>query len=100
MDALRKTLLAEGGQGGFDSYRVPGLVVTAAGTLLACCEGRVKEGDRRTLLLYRSTDDGATFAPRASLPRGSCGTTPCCWPAKTAGCCCSGAAITAACTFG
>ena len=35
MDALRKTLLAEGGQGGFDSYRVPGLVVTAAGTLLA-----------------------------------------------------------------
>ena len=67
MDALRKTLLAEGGQGGFDSYRVPGLVITAAGTLLACCEGRVKEGDRRTLLLYRSTDDGATFAPRTVL---------------------------------
>lgn len=24
MDALRKTLLAEGGRDGFDSYRVPG----------------------------------------------------------------------------
>ena len=67
MDALRKTLLAEGGRDGFDSYRVPGLAVTAAGTLLACCEGRIKEGDRRTLLLYRSTDDGATFAPRTVL---------------------------------
>ena len=33
MDALRKTLLAEGGRDGFDSYRVPGLAVTAAGTL-------------------------------------------------------------------
>lgn len=103
MDALRKTLLAEGGRDGFDSYRVPGLAVTAAGTLLACCEGRIKEGDRRTLLLYRSTDDGATFAPRTVLAEPAPGQllhNPCCWPAGTAGCCCSGAAITAICICG
>ena len=49
MDALRKTLLAEGGRDGFDSYRVPGLAVTAAGTLLACCEGRIKGSSPCTL---------------------------------------------------
>src|SRR5262249_31475851 len=52
------------GEGGYHSYRIPALVVTAKGTLLAFCEGRKKgRGDSGDidLLLRRSTDGGRTW---------------------------------------
>ncbi len=52
------------GQGGYDTYRIPALLPTATGTLLAFCEGRVNgRGDSGDidLLLKRSTDGGRTW---------------------------------------
>jgi sialidase-1 len=54
------------GEGGYHTYRIPAIVVTPKGTLLAFCEGRRKgRGDAGDidLLLRRSTDGGATWGP-------------------------------------
>lgn len=67
MDQCKKTLVAANGEGGYDSYRVPCLSVTAAGDLFVCYEGRQKAGDRRTLLFRRSQDGGRTFSPQEVL---------------------------------
>jgi sialidase-1 len=65
---LEKTDLFEAGKGGYALYRIPGLVVTGKGTLLAFCEARKSgRGDWGTIdiLLRRSTDGGKTWsAPR------------------------------------
>ncbi len=54
-----------GGQDGYHTYRIPALVVTAEGTLLAFCEGRKSSprdyGDI-DLLLKRSSDGGKTWS--------------------------------------
>lgn len=54
------------GQGGYHTYRIPSLVVTTKGTVLAFCEGR-KHSTSDTgdidLLLRRSTDHGEHFGP-------------------------------------
>lgn len=52
------------GQGGYHTYRIPALAVTARGTLLAFCEGRRHHGGDAgeiDLLLRRSADGGATW---------------------------------------
>lgn len=52
------------GQGGYHTYRIPSLITTGKGTLLAFCEGRkVGRGDAGNidLLLRRSTDGGKTW---------------------------------------
>jgi len=53
------------GRGGYDTYRIPAMVVTNKGTILAFCEGR-KNSSSDTgdidLLLRRSTDNGKTWA--------------------------------------
>ena len=52
------------GEGGYHTYRIPALAVTARGTLLAFCEGRRHHGGDAgeiDLLLRRSTDGGATW---------------------------------------
>lgn len=53
------------GENGYHTYRIPALVVTNAGTVLAFCEGR-KEGGGDAgdidLLVRRSEDDGATWS--------------------------------------
>ena len=55
-----------GGQDGYHTYRIPALVVSGKGTLLAFCEGR-KNASRDhgdiDLLLKRSTDGGKTWTP-------------------------------------
>ena len=55
-----------GGKGGFHTYRVPSLITTKKGTLLAFCEGRKTsrsdDGDN-DLMLRRSTDGGKTWQP-------------------------------------
>jgi len=53
------------GIGGYHTYRIPAMVVTNKGTILAFCEGR-KNSSSDTgdidLLLRRSTDNGKTWA--------------------------------------
>ncbi len=54
-------------QGGYASYRIPAVVVTAAGTLLAFCEGRVDSASDHghiEIVLRRSTDGGRTWGPQ------------------------------------
>jgi sialidase-1 len=69
---LEKTDLFEAGKGGHKLYRIPGLVVTARGTVLAYCEARKHTGldwDDIEILLRRSTDGGKTWSPPRTLPR-------------------------------
>lgn len=52
------------GQGGYHTYRIPSVIVTPKGTLLAFCEGRkAGRGDAGDidLLLKRSSDGGKTW---------------------------------------
>ena len=55
------------GQGGYHTYRIPALVRSASGTLLAFCEGR-KNSSSDTgdidLLVRRSNDNGETWSPQ------------------------------------
>jgi photosystem II stability/assembly factor-like uncharacterized protein len=60
-------VLFESGKGGYHTYRIPAIVKTTKGTLLAFCEGRKRSrsdtGDIDTLL-RRSTDGGKTWSPQ------------------------------------
>ena len=54
------------GTEGYHTYRIPAIVVTAKGTLLAFCEGRKTSSSDHgdlDLVLRRSTDGGKTWAP-------------------------------------
>jgi sialidase-1 len=69
---LEKAVLFEAGKGGHKLYRIPGLVVTAKGTVLAYCEARKHTGldwDDIKILLRRSTDGGKTWSEPKGLPR-------------------------------
>lgn len=54
-------------------YRIPGLVVTNAGTLLAYCEARKDASDwaLMDILLFRSTDGGLTFSDPIIMTQGT-----------------------------
>lgn len=55
-----------GGEGGYHTYRIPAMVVTTQGTVLAFCEGRKtsrSDAGDIDLLLRRSTDGGRTWGP-------------------------------------
>ncbi len=54
---------------GFKIYHIPGIVVTAKGTVLAWCEARKKGGDWDDIkvLLRRSTDQGKTWSQPQSI---------------------------------
>jgi sialidase-1 len=66
--SLDKTDLFEAGKAGYTLYRVPAIVATTRGSLLAYCEARKGDGsDWATidLLMRRSTDGGKSWsAPR------------------------------------
>ena len=53
----------------FKVYHIPGIVVTAKGTVLAWCEARKKGGDWDDIkvLLRRSADDGKTWSEPKSI---------------------------------
>src|SRR5436190_23365283 len=54
------------GEGGYASYRIPALITTPKGTLLAFCEGRRNSASDTgdiDLLLRRSLDQGKTWEP-------------------------------------
>lgn len=64
--AIHQQELFTAGVDGYHTYRIPALIVTKAGTLLAFCEGR-KDSRSDTgnidILLRRSTDNGQTWGP-------------------------------------
>ncbi len=67
---LAKVDVFTAGQEGYKLYRIPGLVVTRRGTVLAYCEARKSDrGDwgQIDILLRRSTDGGKTWGPRTTL---------------------------------
>jgi Neuraminidase (sialidase) len=67
---LKKTDLFEAGTGGYATYRIPGIIVTSKGTLLAYCEARKSlQGDWGTIdiMMRRSTDGGRTWAKQRKI---------------------------------
>ena len=63
---LTKVDLFEAGVGGYKLYRIPGLVVTRNGVVLAYCEARKYTGgdwDTIDVMLRRSADAGKTWEP-------------------------------------
>jgi sialidase-1 len=63
--ALDEQPVFTAGEGGYHTYRIPSLIATRQGTLLAFCEGRKSgRGDAGDidLVLRRSTDGGKTWA--------------------------------------
>ena len=63
---LKRQELFTTGQGGYAHYRIPGLIVTRKGTILAYAEARKSlRGDWGTtdIVLRRSTDRGGTWSP-------------------------------------
>ena len=63
---VAKTDLFSAGEGGYALYRIPGVVVTAKGTVLAYCEARkTGAGDwgHIDVMMRRSTDGGRRWGP-------------------------------------
>jgi sialidase-1 len=61
---LEKQEVFIAGEGGYPSYRIPALLVTPAGSLLAVCEARKTRGDWSAIdiVLRRSDDGGRTWS--------------------------------------
>jgi len=61
---IEKLDLFRVGDLGYQRYHIPGIVITAKGTVLAWCEARKKDGDWADIriLLRRSTDDGKSWS--------------------------------------
>ena len=62
---FRETELFTGGAGGYHTYRIPALIVTLRGTVLALCEGRIySQGDygKIDIVMRRSHDGGTTWS--------------------------------------
>lgn len=67
---LTKTDLFVADEGGYKLYRIPGIVVSKRGTVLAYCEARKSDsGDWGPIdvMLRRSTDGGRTWQPRQQI---------------------------------
>jgi sialidase-1 len=63
--SLKQSVLFQSNTGDYALYRIPGLVVTAKGTVLAYCEARrtgKTDWDAIDILLRRSTDGGKTWS--------------------------------------
>ncbi len=70
---VHKTTVFEAGQDGIDSYRIPSLVATPNGTLLAFCEARKISSTDKTptdIVVRRSTDQGKTWSKLQFLTHG------------------------------
>lgn len=67
---IEKVDLFEAGEEGYALYRIPGIVVTRSGTVLAYCEARKNDkGDWGPIdiLMRLSRDSGRTWGPRQTL---------------------------------
>jgi len=61
---FRQTDLFVSGEGGYHTYRIPALIVSQKGTILAFCEGRKhsrSDSGKIDILLRRSLDNGETW---------------------------------------
>lgn len=68
----KQDLFVVGDDPAYNIYHIPGIVVTAKGTVLAWCEARkrpagVSDWDDIRILLRRSTDDGKTWSAQKSI---------------------------------
>lgn len=68
----KQDLFRVGEDPAYNIYHIPGVVVTAKGTVLTWCEARKRpagasDWDDIRILLRRSTDDGKTFSPPKSI---------------------------------
>src|SRR5262249_40547989 len=68
----KKDLFKVGDDPGYNISHIPGIVVTARGSVLAWCEARKRpagasDWDDVRILLRRSTDDGKTWSPPRSI---------------------------------
>src|SRR5437762_12870400 len=62
----REVVVFAGRQDGYHTFRIPAVITTAKGTLLAFCEGRknsTSDSGDIDVVLRRSTDGGATWSP-------------------------------------
>lgn len=69
---LDKINLFTAGENGYALYRIPGVVVTQRGTVLAYCEARVTgkgDWDAIDIVLRRSTDGGKSWSAMVKLPQ-------------------------------
>jgi len=68
-DDLQKTTLFTARDGEYHHYRIPGIIATKQGTLLAYCEARKAAGDWADIdiLMRRSTDGGKTWLPPQTI---------------------------------
>ena len=79
MTAPQYQVLFSAADGAYHTYRIPALVVSATGAVLAFCEGRrdsARDAGEIDLLLRRSQDGGQTFGPQvvvATQPGWTCG---------------------------
>src|SRR5258708_25262399 len=66
---IEKSDLFTAGDNGYKMFHIPGIVVTAKGTVLAWCEARKKGGDwdQIEIVLRRSTDEGKTWSAMKSI---------------------------------
>ncbi|MGL4738066.1 MAG: sialidase family protein [Cellulosilyticaceae bacterium] len=66
MSELKWQEIEKSGQGGFEAYRIPGIVVTAKGTIITYYETRLGASDwsTRGVGVRRSEDGGITFLER------------------------------------
>ena len=61
------------GQEGYHTYRIPSVIVTQKGTVLAFCEGRkfrVNDASPTDMVMKRSFDDGRTWTPMQVVVKG------------------------------
>ena len=74
---LEQTDVFVAGQDGVFEYRIPGIVTSNKGTLIAFCDGRMrKEGDPPNdidLVMKRSVDGGRTWSPLRTLVNNGAG---------------------------
>lgn len=61
---VREKILWKNGEGNYKGYRIPSIILTSKGTLLAFAEGRNGGGDSGDidLVMKRSTDNGETWS--------------------------------------
>src|SRR5258706_6717420 len=66
---LTKSDVFIAGTDGYAFYRIPGLVVTSKGTVLAYCEARRSSSDWSAIdiMIRRSTDGGKTWGPAQKI---------------------------------
>ena len=70
----QKSIVWEAGENNVDGYRIPGIVVTTKGTVLAFAEERQLYGDAdiKSIVLKRSEDQGKTWSQNIYIEKCDC----------------------------